>query len=390
MNTAPPYANAAQTAAPAAQPRDSGYGRARLRLGITGVGLWVAASAVLLVTGAADTVADQLPAGLAGDGLLVALLLATYVLIQLPLDWLGGYAMPKRFARRTPPLARYAATLARGIAAHTTALFLSAAALYAGGSLGGLPGAFAAGLAWMLCLAALRGTIAGAVAGLVSQNDQEIETDTRLKTSSDEGFTGGITGLFAPKTSIMPSAWRDNLSDDQFELVLARRQTVMRDGLWLRGRLGAIGFTAAGLLTALLLAGPNSAGTGVGVVETSLWFTLWSFVGLLFLPSLSRAAIYTTDEKLKQQGVPPERFEALTHALDQLQDGEPVRGRWVERVFHPIPSASNRIAEPAATGGYWDIARTSVYLGLSSMSLLTRSVHCNVGRPALWVWLPTD
>ncbi|MEM9345879.1 MAG: hypothetical protein AAGB26_04595 [Planctomycetota bacterium] len=390
MNTAPAYPTASHAPTPTAKPQDTGYGRARLRLGITGVGLWVVVSIGLLAAGAADPIADQLPAGLAGDALLVALLLAAYVLIQLPLDWLGGYAVPKRFARRVQPLGAYLYTLARGITAHTTILFFSAAVLYAGGLLGGWPGAFAAGVAWMLCLAAVRGTVAGIVARLASPTNREDQTGTKLQLSSDEGFTGGITGLLAPRTSILPSAWKENLSDDQFELALARRQTVMRDGLWLRGRLGAIGFTAAGLLIALLLAGPSSAGTGVGVVETGLWFTLWSFVGLLFLPSLSRAAIYTTDEKLKQQGVPQERFEALTHALDQLQDGEPVRGRWVERVFHPIPSASNRITEPGTTGGYWDIARTSVYLGLGSMSLLTRSVHCNVGRPALWVWLPTD
>ncbi|MFN3166458.1 MAG: hypothetical protein ACE37H_05270 [Phycisphaeraceae bacterium] len=334
--------------------------------------------------------ADQLPAGPAADVLVVGLLLAAYVSLQLPLDWLGGYDIPKRFGRRVQPAGAHATTLVRGIAAHTTILFLSATILYIGGRLAGLPGAFVAGVLWMLGLAALRGTVAGLVAKLSGPTGAEEQARTKLQSSTDEGFTGGIAGLLCPKSNILPAAWKEQLNDDQFELAMARRETVMRDGTWRRGRIGAFIFTATGLLLALLLAGSSAAGTGVGVVETSLWFTLWAFLGLLLLPALSRAAVYNTDRKLMQQGIDPAAFEELTHTLDQLQDGEPQRARWIERVFHPIPSAANRTTDPGTAGGFWDIARTSVYLGLSSLSLLTRSVHCNVGRPALWVWLPTD
>ncbi|MFK7788332.1 MAG: hypothetical protein AB8C95_02415, partial [Phycisphaeraceae bacterium] len=150
-------------------------------------------------------------------------------------------------------------------------------------------------------------------------------------------------------------------------------------------------FTAVGLLLALLLSGPGQAGTGAGVIESALWFTLWSFAGLLVLPTLSRDAVYQIDQQLIADGIAPERLDHLTAALDQMQDGEPVRPGWVEAIFHPVPSVTKRQSRGRAGRlAFWDIARTSVYLGIGAGSLLTRSVHCNVGRPALWVWLPTD
>lgn len=391
MNTAPAYtADASQMhAAPATQ--DNGYGRARLRIGITGVGLWVAVAIVALASGVTGSISNQLPAGITGDVAIIGLMLAIYVVLQLPLDWLGGYRVPKQFGRQVPSATAYTKGLALGITVHTLILFISASVLYLGGKLGGIGGAFIAGILWMLVLATARGVLAHLTAKLSPTTLIRDKAGVELLESDDEGFTGGINGLINPRANILPAAWRDKLSPEQFELAIRRRQRVIESGAWRQGRLGAFIFTTVGLLLALLLAGSDAAGTGAGVVETALWFTLWSFAGLLILPTLSRAAIYRTDQQLIQDGADPQLFDQLTHTLDGYQDGEPRRGRWVERIFHPIPSASNRsVTKMRKDGGFWDIARTSVYLGIGSVSLLTRSVHCNVGRPALWVWLPTE
>lgn len=391
MNTATTLSVESAPAAPMPESVDNGYGRARLRLGITGVGLWVIVSATLLPTGAAEMVRHQLPTGLLGEVLIIALLIGVYVLTQLPLDWLGGYVIPKQYGRQTQPAGVHAHTLLRGITAHTAVLFTSATVLYLGGMLGGLIGAFVAGLIWLLVLATSRGVLARIVARLTAATFIHDTTRIELLNSSDEGFTGGITGVVSPQTDILPVAWKKQLSPEQFELANARREQVARSGAWRAGRFGALLFTATGLLLALLLSGSEQAGTGVGVVVTALWFTLWSFAGLLILPTLSRAAIYRIDQQLIHDGIDPERFDQLTAALDRMQDGEPNRPRWIERIFHPIPSVSSRQSRnQGARVAFWDIARTSVYLGIGAMSLLTRSVHCNVGRPALWVWLPTD
>ena len=44
----------------------------------------------------------------------------------------------------------------------------------------------------------------------------------------------------------------------------------------------------------------------------------------------------------------------------------------------------------AGTSGAWNLARTALYLSHVGLSQLPRVVHCNVGRPELWVYLPTD
>jgi hypothetical protein len=79
--------------------------------------------------------------------------------------------------------------------------------------------------------------------------------------------------------------------------------------------------------------------------------------------------------------------------LDRLQDDEPNRSRWVERVFHPIPSVKSRMGALRRTGserGAWQGARMTLYLSWACFGFLSRAVHCNVGRPELWVLFPGD
>jgi hypothetical protein len=154
----------------------------------------------------------------------------------------------------------------------------------------------------------------------------------------------------------------------------------------------AVAFTLVGLMAAALLAGPDRLGTAAGTIALSLWFTLWSFLGLLTLPTLSRRGVAEVDERLLSEGFPRETVETTARRLDDLQDAERDRPAVVETIFHPVPSLEHRLRGPHTHGrrGYWDAARTSVYLSLAGLGLLGRAVHCNCGRPALWVFLPTD
>jgi len=154
----------------------------------------------------------------------------------------------------------------------------------------------------------------------------------------------------------------------------------------------AILFTAAGLTISTWLVAPMKLGTVGGTIEFSLWFTLWSFVGLLSLPTPSRRGVIEIDEVVNSEGNSSEALRTMTRLLDELQDGEPVKPTFVETIFHPIPSVRTRLEGPRSSGviGFWDAARTSIYLSLAGLGLLGRAVHCNCGRPALWVFLPTD
>jgi hypothetical protein len=141
-----------------------------------------------------------------------------------------------------------------------------------------------------------------------------------------------------------------------------------------------------------LLVGPARLGTAAGTIELSLWFTLWSFAGLLALPTWSRRGVAEVDARVLADGCPPEAVEQTTRRLDDLLDAEPDRPPLVEAIFHPVPGVNQRLRGPHAHGqaGYWDAARTAVILNLAGLGLLGRAVHCNCGPPSQLVFLPTD
>ena len=318
--------------------------------------------------------------------------------MQLPFDLLGGFVLPRRYGRSHPPPRRYLAGLARGIATHTALVLLSATALMFAGKYGGVGGTVAAGVALCLLLLRGRGIIASVMAHIEmtpSAPEGTMSADhvsVGMAESADEGFTGAIVGVFRPRLHLLPMKWAQVLEAEGLRVALRRRSLAVLTGSWRRGRLLSLLFTLAGLTTAALLVGSTRLGTAAGTIELSLWFTLWSFVGLLTLPTLSRRGVAEVDERMLSEGFPREAVETTVRRLDDLQDGERDRPAVVETIFHPVPSLEHRLRGPHAHGrrGYWDAARTSVYLSLAGLGLLGRAVHSNCGRPALWVFLPTD
>ncbi|WP_439630199.1 SDR family oxidoreductase [Gemmata sp.] len=388
----------APAAAPPAAPAAPGYGRARLWLGMSAVGTLVALAAVALALGLPGRAAPDAEAPV-GDHLLGLLgFVLLYAVVQLPFDLLGGYLLPRRYGRSHPSPGRYLSGLARGVAAHTTVLLAAAVALLFAGRYGGAAGTAAAGA--LLALAALRGRVAlaSAVARLeltpsapegTSPGDR---VPVALGERADEGFTGSVVGVLRPRLHLLPMKWREVLGSEGLRVALRRRCLAVLTGSWRRGRVLALLFTLTGVAAAALLVGPDRLGTAAGTIELSLWFTLWSFLGLLTLPTLSRRGVAEVDERLLSEGCPREALEKVVRQLDDLQDGERDRSPLIETIFHPVPSVTQRLRGPHSHGrlGYWDAARTAVYLSPAGLGLLGRAVHCNCGRPALWVFLPAD
>ena len=61
-------------------------------------------------------------------------------------------------------------------------------------------------------------------------------------------------------------------------------------------------------------------------------------------------------------------------------------------IFYPVPSAETRLrqmAHPSTGFGSGNLARSNLYYSCATFTLLGRAVHCNVGRPALWVFPPS-
>lgn len=375
-----------------------GYGRARLWLGISAVGTFVTLTTLGLLLGLPGQIQQHIDSTIWGQarGLLGFVLI--YAAIQLPFDLLGGYLLPKRFGRSHQQFPRYLLSLARGVTAHAAILFLTAMAIMLAGRWGGIVGTVVAGLLISLLLLRRCVTIAKLIAPLqLTPIDRtSVETSGGLPIavvqSSDEGFTGAVVGVLRPRLHIVPGRWREVLGAEGFGVAMSRRLLAVKTGSWRRGRVVAVLFTLTGLAIAAWLVGSTRLGTAGGTIEFSLWFTLWSFVGLLMLPTLNRRGVIEIDECAKIEGHSPATLRTTTRLLDDLQDGERIRPALIETIFHPIPSVQNRLDGPRAKGriGYWDAARSSVYLSLAGLGLLGRAVHCNCGRPALWVFLPTD
>ena len=388
--------NRAPADAPPANAAVPGYGRARLWLGMSAVGTLVTLAALALpldLTGGIPPAADA-------STQVVALLgfVLIYAAVQLPFDIFGGFVLPRRYGRLHPPLGRYLLGLARGTAAHSAVLFGAAVALMYAGIYGGVVGTVAAGS--LLALAMLRGRVelASAVAplDLTPSERRAGSTDDRspvvMADSPDEGFTGAVVGVFRPRFHLIPAQWQQVLGTEELEVAVNRRSAAVKTGSWRRGRLLALLFTIIGLTAAALAVDPAQLGTAAGTIELSLLFTLWSFLGLLTLPTLSRRGVAEVDERQRSDGCSWEAMEKTARALDNLQDGERDRPALIEAIFHPVPALNKRLRGPNAHGrlGFWDAARTAVFLSLAGLGLLGRAVHCNCGRPSLWVFLPAD
>jgi len=367
------------------------YGRARLLLGMSGVGTWVVLAATALAGGLPERLTGLTEGSLGADLLAVCALAVAVVVVQALFDLLGGFVLPRRFGRSTERFAVYARRWLRGVAVYQAVYVLFGVALLLASRGLGVPGMLLLGVASSIALLVVRTPLARVVGGLDRpQPSESLGADAAVIDSPDVGFTGGIEGVLGARRQIVPVRWEQRLSAELLSLAIRRRREAVTSGLWRRGRLGAIAFTWIGFAIAgSQVAG--LAGTSGGVVTFAAVFTLWSFLGLLVLPTLSRRASLRIDERLKAQGVDADGPARLAAALDAMQDDEPTRPKWVERIFHPIPNVNARGGAPASLRfAAWDIARTAAFLGLSGLSPLGRAVHCNSGRPPLWVYLPSD
>lgn len=377
-----------------------GYGRARLWLGMSGVGSIVVLAAGGLIFDLPRQLLPAADAPLAGQlGGLAAFVLA-YAAVQLPFDCFGGYLLPRWYRRRHSPLGEFLVGLARGVAVHGGLLLAAGTVLLLAGRAAGGLGVVLGAMGLLLFLLRGRVAIAAALSPLELTPSSPVLSDapalltlpTYMAESADEGFTGAVVGIFRPRLQLLPMRWRETLDPEAFTLAVRRRQLAIQTGGWWRGRLLAIGFTLVGVGLAAVLVGGDRLATAEGVVSFSLIFTLWSFLGLLVLPTPSRRGVADVDRNLLATGCDRDDLERTIRLLDDLQDRERQRPPLIETIFHPVPSVEARLRGPHAPGirGCWDAARTAVFLSAAGLGLLGRAVHCNCGRPALWAFLPID
>ena len=385
------------------------YARARLLLGMSAVGCIVMLSTVLLLW---QYPLEILPNSESWSGNDLAALVSLFGFLAaalFPMDLLGGFLLPNRWRPNTISFGNFVAGWIRGVLVQGT-LFVAASLviLFMGRWLGASGAALGvAGFAIILVGSQLQ--IAKFVGALRSTAGEELEEVPVIEQAQsivskwgwksrrvtvldhhDTGFTGGIVGLPGMETVVLPASTLTKLSPEQLAIVVARRLEAIQSGSRTRSLLLALVWVIVGFALSTLLPGA-SVSSVAGLTMTCLGFNLWTFLGLLTLPTLSRQASYAIDGKVLQSGASPEVFQQTVKTLDMLQDDEPLRSALIETIFHPVPSVDNR--RSAASGNApiaWHAARITLFVSWACMGMLVRAVHCNIGRPELWVMLPAD
>jgi hypothetical protein len=367
--------------------------RTRLYLGITAVGTTVlVAIAALGLDLPAVWLTDDPSAAIFHAAASAMLWPLAWTLLMLPFDVLGGVVA----VRHRPAVATWLGRWARGVLTQVGVLALAAVVLILLSRALGLVGAVAGATLIAALIVSQTGTLARLGASFRRGGTRErVEAGSgwagypvEVVETDDEAFVGGFTGLVRPRL-IVPASW-STLPRQVRDGLLTRRRLASAEprvrGIGLALTWVALGATVSGVFVAL----PDSA---AGLVRFSLGTTLWSFLGVLILPTPSRRAVIAIDQQTARV-VGREVIADGIVALDRWQDDEPSRARLVETVFHPVPARRARLASldgPTPRGsGAWRAARLALPLGLGSWSLLGRAVHCNLGRPVLWWMLPGD
>jgi len=402
--------SSAQYATATSAPRSTSplsFARRRLRLGITGVGSSVLFALALCVAAWRDWLpldaSWRLATGVAGAPLSAfGLTLAVFwlhALLLLPLEHAGG----RRAVRHVPSLAAWFAAWLRGALVLSLLAAVSVAAVVAAGLAGGTRAAVMTTAGLALLLLSAQGVVARLVSRLpMHKLPQKLADEARqagidavdvhVVAADDEAFVGGWIGALRPNLWI-PARWTDSDAEALRTVQWQRRAVQRRSGARMRGWWAAVLWPTIALwLTVSLVPFDWN--------DARLWLmlpaagTLWSFVAVLVLPSRSRPAVYHADAEAARVLGADATVRAMAQ-LDAWQDDEPERSELVETIFHPVPAVGNRerrLREENAApnrGGHQQ-TRLTLLSSLVTGSLLGRAVHCNIGRPSLWVVYPGD
>lgn len=375
------------------------WGEDRRLVGQLNVGFWVLASAAVLAWQPA------LPD--VGPFETWALICMMTIGLQFPFDLWGGFVLPTRHGRSVRRFGHWASAWLAGVLVYTSVLFACGALLMgassrfgAAGALGIAAGSFVVLIAAQAPLSAAVGYLASTVSSRrVRRLAYRAGLDpalVRVCRSDDVSFVGGWLGLPALETLVLPRRWVDQLSDDSLVAALVRRQVALESGRRGLGVGAAGAFNLAGLALSVLVFLPGGPTSVSQLVVLAAAMTLWGFVGLLTLPRLSRRAVLEIDQEAAAV-LSPGQIESLIRTLDRDQDDEWCRGPLTEYIFHPVPTPDNRIAALNGPGrtdklptSPWRVTRTALFTSMAFGGLLGRAVHCNIGRPDLWVVFSGD
>jgi hypothetical protein len=275
----------------------------------------------------------------------------------------------------------------RGVLVHSLAL---AAAGVVGAMSLRWTGGFCTGVAVSSLLLALgRGFLFGAVSG---ETFRQTVTDAGemvwVSAVGDPGFTGGVLGFGRGAKILLPEAWMHRLPRPELEVEIFRRRWLIAQGLPGRTFLLLLAWNLIGVWVGGMLIDLPTLPLDHALMGLACWMTLWTFASLLALPVLGRGTVFAADRAAADTGLDPSEWIRLFPKLTG-EDGHSRAA--LQNIFYPIPSAELRLrslGESRRELVLGTVARGNLYYSMAGLTLLGRSVHCNVGRPGLWVFPP--
>lgn len=349
--------------------------RSRLRLGIANVGFWVVtASGGLwwLTSGGAHRL----------DTRACVLIGLAAIVVQAVFDVIGGaWLMPPS----APVLGEFLCRWLRGVICHS--LVLAGVGLLSCAIFRLSSGLALAVLIATVGLALGRRQIFWAMAGAPISKIPRGGRKSLAAAVSDPAFTGGIVGFGRRAQSLWRARWLEGLPQSELAVESRRREWQLANGLNDWALVAVLGWNLFGTALGTFAFALAQRTPAEALFGHACWMTLWAFFGLLVLPSFSRGSVFAADRAAAAAGLDSAawimRFPELTG-----EDGG--ANAAVQTIFYPIPSVEMRLHSnddaPLVLGS---LARNNLYHSWATLTLLGSAVHCNVGRPALWVFPPS-
>ncbi|MGB0583041.1 MAG: hypothetical protein ACPGVU_25435, partial [Limisphaerales bacterium] len=273
------------------------YPAARLRLGIVYVGFIVLSAVVLLSVDLEGSGLIQSLETHVGVFAGVGLLIGTVTLLTLPCDLIGGYWMPKAYHREVSSWSRSSALLLRGAFTHAGFLWMVSAGYLMAAQFGGwalVPFVAVVFLVQQIFGQKSFARLVGGVAESKSVPGESRVWPISFESSCEPSFSGGIVGWPGNDCIVVAEEWRQKLKPQLYELFVGRRIAAVELGLRRRGVAIALVWNLVGVLVAAYFSGLSGASLAE-LIDFACITTLWSFAGLLFLPSLTRNAVAAID-----------------------------------------------------------------------------------------------
>ena len=377
------------------------YARSRLILGMSTVGTVVVGCLAVLGFELYRNFETVILESVVSQAIAVAIILAIVFGALLPFDILGGFILPTKFSKSNTRLERWFIAYLLGVTTQFFSYIVLGVLIVNLASCNPVIGTLGFAVLSIIVLG-IRNTLINWKTKPYKSLDSDLREAEELAKSwlpvsnqiqivdrEDIGYTGGIIGFGRRSKILIPRRWL-SFGVDVLATIIARRQIAISSYAHTIGILLALVCNIGGFLCANLLSS-SPVNSLAWLIEFISWFNLWTFFSLLILPTFSRSASSLVDDRLVSLKVPKTLVIHAAEAMNGLQDNERSRSRLIETIFHPIPSVERRSRErPLLPLKTWQVARSSLFISWAGLSLLARAVHCNVGRPDLWLLLPSD